>query len=339
MEERLRVAKRRRQPGRLLHFERELAAGRQVGARRDDDQLATAGQRGGDRLRLPCLLRARVEERADHGRVGLAALTGEGGSDRHAGEDRGQVPDRVAPAAVDLGGLEHQRTERPDRCRAAHRDRRHPRASCRGGPQRRQRRAGGALVADPDDQPPALGRQRRLECLAGHDGSRLAGAGDAGTFRGIGDDRRERHRAVLARAAPRDHDRLAGLEGSPDRHREAACGGVAARRLELRRNARHTRAAPHDAEAAEHAAGQRRLDRDHLGHPPRRAVAMRRSGKRGPRRGRAGERRLRVGMGEDARVEWRRQLHGADDRLDSGGRGLEAGDAGRELARRRAAGS
>jgi hypothetical protein len=41
-------------------------------------------------------------------------------------------------------------------------------------------------------------------------------------------------------------------------------------------------------------------------------------------------------MGEDGRVEWRRQLHGADDRLDKGGCGLEAREADRELARRRA---
>ncbi len=329
MQERLRVAERGRQPGGLLHLERQLAAGRQVGAGRHDDHLAAPGELGGDPFRVRGLLQARGEERPDRDRVRVAALAGKRGPHRDAGQDRGEVADRVAPAPVDLRGFEDQRAQRADRCGTADGDGRDLRAAGRGGAQRSQGRGGAALMADPDDQPAALGRQRCLERLAGQDAPRLAGALEAGTFRRVGDDRGERHRAVLAGAASRDHDRVAGLQRGADRRREAAGRRVAAGRLQLRRNARHARAAPHHAEAPEHAAGKRGLGGDHLGHPPGRPVTVRGGGQEVPRRGRAGEDRLRIRVGEDGRVERRRQLHAADDRL-------AGGDVGLTLARGRA---
>ena len=112
VQERLEVAERRRQPGRLLDLEHELAAGRPVGARRDHEQVRASARR-------PAIASAPVSSRAPAARRSTTAPrverpAGQVRADGRAGEHRADVADGVAPALVELAGLDH---DVGDRCR------------------------------------------------------------------------------------------------------------------------------------------------------------------------------------------------------------------------------
>ena len=65
VEERLEVAHRRRQPRRLLDLEDQLAGGRPIGARADDEQRSRVGEARGDRFGAGLVARAGREQRGD----------------------------------------------------------------------------------------------------------------------------------------------------------------------------------------------------------------------------------------------------------------------------------
>ena len=114
VQERLEVAIGGRQPRGLFDLEDELAAGRRSAPGRDDEQVVGVGEAGGDRLgggRCRCAPSAR--RRSDGSRIDGPARQVR--ADGARGEDRAQVADRVAPALVELAGLDRDPGEGPGR--------------------------------------------------------------------------------------------------------------------------------------------------------------------------------------------------------------------------------
>ena len=105
MQERLEVAVGGRQPGRLLDLEHELAAGRPVGARGDDDAAGARRPAAAAIRSAPVSSRAPVGEEVGH-RGGIDRPPGQVRRDGGGGQDRAEVADGVAPALVELAGLD-----------------------------------------------------------------------------------------------------------------------------------------------------------------------------------------------------------------------------------------
>ena len=309
---RLQVAVGRRQPGRLLDLEDQLAAGRPVGARRDDQQVGGAGA-------------SVAAIRSAPGDVARARRRG----GRRPRRRRWPGPDSSAPIA----GRGEQRAEVADRCgTSSGRARRSRRRSRRSRPPGERRlavtiavrapaardAASAAFVAPvppsceiPMTRPAPGGSQRQLERLFGqHDG-----AGEAGRRQGVAEDLGRALRAVLRRPAAGHDDRLAGRR-RPSR--------IAAARA----------AAPLRGRVApEQPAGQRRLGLDHLGHVVRRAGTVGwaarctptdRADPAGGRSDRTRARSASVAPSQDARI--RRRPHAAGGRLASRNRAAAAAD-------------
>jgi hypothetical protein len=114
----------------------------------------------------------------------------------------------VAPALVHLIG----RHDDPGECRARRGrpggDQRDPDTVCARSVHCRIRRRGSALVGDADEQSRPLRIESGLECLRRDDG--VGFRWEAGAPRGIAQDLDHAQGGVLARAAARDDDRLAG---------------------------------------------------------------------------------------------------------------------------------
>ena len=165
MQERLEVAVGRRQPRRLLDLERR-ARGRRAGPRPDASTMrcAASARRGRDPLRAGLVARARGEERPPTASAS-SARPDSCAADRRAGEDRAQVADRVAPALVELTGLDDDVGERRRPGAAADRDDGGRAPGVAGGLERGVRGGRPALVRDADDEPARRRVQGQLECL------------------------------------------------------------------------------------------------------------------------------------------------------------------------------
>src|SRR6185369_17226242 len=113
VEERLEVPVRRRDPGPFLDLERQLAARGPVSAGRDDDDrspLSEAASRGLGDVRP---IDAGCDERSDSlPEVAVDGSTREVRSDGGRCHERAQVADGVAPALVELTGLDDDIRER-----------------------------------------------------------------------------------------------------------------------------------------------------------------------------------------------------------------------------------
>ena len=148
VEERLEVAVRGRDPGRLLDLEGQLATGGPIDPRSDDDDVARVGEGRGHRLGRGRIRGAGGHEATD--RVRVRGLSPESRPDRGRCEERRDVADRVAPALVELLGRDddvcdgragrpvrhrHDRRPRPGRARTPRApgswQRFRPRARCR----------------------------------------------------------------------------------------------------------------------------------------------------------------------------------------------------------------
>ncbi len=306
MEERLELAQLRRQPGRLLDLEGELAGGGAVGTGGHDDDLAHPGQPLGDRLRLAGPGEPALEECPHRVGVGVAGLPGDAARPRPR-PDRREVATVWTSSSIHRGEtIQHARSARPVAVRP-------PSASVPGRGIARSDR-GPSRPGDPDDQPAALGPERRSRAWSLD--VPAARAADPAPGGASGRSRRKLAPCSLGRSpSPRP---LAPLQRRADGGGESPGRGVPPGSLEARRHAGGARAAPDDAQAPQDPAGEGRLGRDHLRHPPGRSRPRRRRGQEVPGLRWAGQDGLGVRMGGDGRVERRGHLHGADDRL--GGR-------------------
>ena len=140
VEERLEVAVGRRQPRRLLDLEDELAAGRPVRAGRDDQQVGRVG-RAGRRSARRRPRRAAPAARIARRRIAVERPSRQVRPDRRRRQHRAQVADGVAPALVELLGLDDEVGQRRTRRPPGDRDERRPGAGGPRGGQRRVRRA------------------------------------------------------------------------------------------------------------------------------------------------------------------------------------------------------
>ncbi len=288
VEERLEVAVGGGQPRALLDLEGQLAPRGPIRTGRDDQELTTVREPGGDRGRGRIERRVRAHEIRDRttGRR-VERCSTQVSRDRGRRRERARVPDRVAPALVELARLHDVVGQGGARGPARDRD---DRGSRPGVPRRREGRVRGrrpALVRDADDQPARRRVERQLErlCGHGHRGRRPTRSTQPGRADRLGQDLGDAERSVLRRAAAGDHDRGAG----GDRRGDRAC--------QSRRRPGWIRVPREDP------LGERGLRGDHLGHVERRFPAGRRLGRGCPRIGRAGEGSGRIDVGRAHR--WR----------------------------------
>ena len=113
MQEGLEVAVRGRQPGCLLDLEHELAARRPVRPGGDDQEVRGVGEPGGDPLRAGGVA-CPVGDQVGHG-GSVEGTARQMGADRRRGHHRAEVADRVAPAVIELAGLDDDPRQRPGR--------------------------------------------------------------------------------------------------------------------------------------------------------------------------------------------------------------------------------
>ena len=181
---------------------------------------------------------------------GAQLVTGEGARGGEGGDDRRDVADRVAPAAVHLDRGQHDVGGRRDRRARAGGDDCRARAGGSGRHERRDRRRGAALVAAADDEAAGGRVERELERL---DGDR-APAGQPGGPPCIAQHGRGGHRGMLGGPTTRDDDGTTRDRRLVDRGGKRGSGSVG-------------------QQAARDPRGQGRLRSDHLLHRPRWAVS------------------------------------------------------------------
>ena len=148
VQEGLEVAIGRRQPRCLLDLEDELTAGRPVGARRDHEQVGR--RRRGPRRSVPRRASSRVPA-ASRSRIASrrrAAVPTDGAPTHAAATIGAQVADRVAPAVVELLGLDDDPGHGAGRGAAADRHHRGRPAGVTRRAEGRVRRGRGAFVRD-----------------------------------------------------------------------------------------------------------------------------------------------------------------------------------------------
>ena len=205
------------------------------------------------------------------------------GADARRRDDGAQVADRVAPAVVELLGLDDDPGQRAGGGAAGdrHHRRRPTRVPRRAEGRVRRRRA--AFVGDPDDEAAGRRGERQLEGLLGPDG-RVREAGRVGR---LAQDLGRGQGGMLGGPAAGDDDRLTRLEGRADGLGQLGCGP-----------ARH-------GEPLDDPRGERRFGGDHVGHVIRRTCAPARRRGALPGIGWSGERGGRVegGFGGHRRLQ------------------------------------
>ncbi len=251
VQERLEVPIGRRDPGALLDLQDELTAGGPVGAGRDHEDGAggpeLARYQFGDRravhARLEQIAEGGPERRVDRPLRQVCP-------DRNGGNERADVADRVAPALVELFGLDDDIRQACTRRSIAHGDDGRPRPGVLGGRQGRIGRRRAALMRHPDDQA-APGRiEGELERLGYH---RFQSRGvtrcpDVGRADGLAQDLDDALCRMLGRSAAGEHDWVPGT----DRGANRPC--------------QFRGSAPRCGVPLEDPLRERRLGIDHLGH-------------------------------------------------------------------------
>ena len=251
VEQRLEVAHRRRQPGRLLDLERELTGGGSVGPGGYGQDGRRVRELGRDRLGGRGLVEAGGQRGAHVSRVRMP--TGQMAGDGQGSQDGRQVADRVAPALIGLVGGDDDVGKAPAGRAVGDGDQGGARARVAGREERRVRGPSAALVGDADHEAASLGSERRFECLDGLDARRQAGSHER-----FLQDERTGHRTVLAGATADDTDRRPGAGGLAQ-----PAGQHRGRRRGLR-------------QPAQEPFGERGLGGHHVGHHERWAVTLRR---------------------------------------------------------------
>ena len=111
VQEGLEIAVCGREPGCLLDLEHQLAAGRPVRPGGDDQEVRGVGEPGGDPLRaggVACAIGDQVGHRGS-----VEGTARQVGADRRRCHDRAEIADRVAPAVIELAGLDDDPCQRP----------------------------------------------------------------------------------------------------------------------------------------------------------------------------------------------------------------------------------
>ena len=185
---------------------------------------------------------------ASPGRPPVAGCAAEDAGRHRRRDDRRDVADGVAPAAVHLDRGHDDVRGCGRRRPGAAGDERRSRARRAGRLHRRDRRRRAALVADPDHE----AARRRARARARTPGPTRVPSRQARPPPRVAEDRRHGHRRVLGRPAARHDDRPAAV--APPRRTAAASAA----------------AEPSPATRSRDPCGERGLGRDHLGHRPRR---------------------------------------------------------------------